>query len=76
MGCQPAGKGELMKDNCPFSESGKCEIWIDHQILQYALEEAEELADANWTEIKRLYARIDQLTAVLVDAGIDIPEEL
>lgn len=76
MGCQPAGKGELMKDNCPFSESGKCEIWIDYQILQYALEEAEELADANWTEIKRLYARIDQLTAVLVDAGIDIPEEL
>ena len=65
-----------MKDNCPFSESGKCEIWIDHQILQYALEEAEELVDANWTEIKRLYARIDQLTAVLVDAGIDIPEEL
>ena len=76
MGCQPARKGELMKDNCPFSESGKCEIWIDHQILQYALEEAEELADANWTEIKRLYARIDQLTAVLVDAGITIPEEL
>ena len=76
MGCQPSRKGELMKDNCPFSESGKCEIWIDHQILQYALEEAEELADANWTEIKRLYARIDQLTAVLVDAGIDIPEEL
>lgn len=34
-----------MKDNCPFSESGKCEIWIDYQILQYALEEAEELAD-------------------------------
>ena len=65
-----------MKDNCPFSESGKCEIWIDHQILQYALEEAEELADANWTEIKRLYARIDQLTAVLVDAGIAIPEDL
>ena len=76
MGCQPAGKGELMKDNCPFSESGKCEIWIDYQILQYALEEAEELADANWTEIKRLYARIDQLTAVLVDAGIAIPEDL
>ena len=76
MGCQPARKGELMKDNCPFSESGKCEIWIDHQILQYALEEAEELADANWTEIKRLYARIDQLTAVLVDAGIAIPEGL
>ena len=65
-----------MKDNCPFSESGKCEIWIDHQILQYALEEAEELADANWTEIKRLYAGIDQLTAVLVDAGITIPEDL
>lgn len=65
-----------MKDNCPFSESGKCKIWIDYQILQYALEEAEELADANWTEIKRLYARIDQLTAVLVDAGIAIPEEL
>ena len=76
MGCQPARKGELMKNNCPFSESGKCEIWIDHQILQYALEEAEELADANWTEIKRLYARIDQLTAVLVYAGIAIPEDL
>ena len=65
-----------MKDNCPFSESGNCEIWIDYQILQYALKEAEELADANWTEIKRLYARIDQLTAVLVDAGIAIPEDL
>lgn len=76
MGCQPSRKGELMKDNCPFSENGKCEIWIDYQILQYALEEAEELADANWTEIKRLYARIDQLTAVLVDAGIAIPEDL
>ena len=65
-----------MKDNCPFSESGNCEIWIDYQILQYALKEAEELADANWTEIKRLYSRIDQLTAVLVDAGIAIPEDL
>lgn len=76
MGCHPARKGEFMKDNCPFSESGNCEIWIDYQILQYALKEAEELADANWTEIKRLYSRIDQLTAVLVDAGIAIPEEL
>lgn len=65
-----------MKDNCPFSKSGKCEIWIDYQILQYALKEAEELADANWTEIKHLYARIDQLTTVLVDAGITIPEDL
>lgn len=41
-----------MKDNCPFSESGKCEIWIDYQILQYALEEAEELADANWCSLQ------------------------
>ena len=65
-----------MKNNCPFSESGKCEIWIEYQILQCALEEAEELAGTNWTEIKRLSARIDQLTAVLVDAGITIPEDL
>ena len=76
MGCQPARKGELMKNNCPFSERGKCDIWIEYQILQCALEEAEELAESNWTEIKRLYARIDQLTAVLVDAGITIPEDL
>lgn len=65
-----------MKNNCPFSERGKCDIWIEYQILQCALEKAEELAESNWTEIKRLYGRIDQLTAVLADAGIAIPEEL
>ena len=32
-----------MKDKCPFREGGRCNIWIDYQVLQYALQEAEEL---------------------------------
>lgn len=64
-----------MKDKCSFREAGRCDIWIDYQVLQNSLQEAEELASSNWREIQWLYDRINQLKAALLEAGIAIPEE-
>lgn len=64
-----------MKDKCSFRKAGRCDIWIDYQVLQNSLQEAEELASSNWREIQWLYDRINQLEAALLEAGIAIPEE-
>lgn len=64
-----------MKDKCPFRKGGRCEIWIDYQVLQASLQEAEELANSNWKEIQWLYARVHQLETALCDNGIAIPAE-
>lgn len=64
-----------MNKRCPFHENGRCAIGTDYQVLQFTLQEAEELASANWKEIQCLYDRIHQLETALIDAGIDIPEE-
>lgn len=64
-----------MKDKCPFRESGRCNIWIDYQVLQYALQEADELISSNWKEIQRLYDRINLLEKTLLDAGLTISPE-
>lgn len=64
-----------MKDKCPFQHSNRCDIWVDYQVLQCTVVEAEELAAANWSEIQHLYDYIDRLKSALRDAGIQIPLE-
>lgn len=64
-----------MKNNCPFHDNKRCPIWTDYQVLQFTLQEAEELAAANWKEIQWLYDRIHQLETALLAAGVNVPEE-
>ena len=64
-----------MKDKCPLREGGRCNVWIDNQVLKASLKEAEELADSNWKEIQWLYDRIHLLETTLRNAGLAIPTE-
>ena len=59
---------------CPFSSRNKCYIWDDYQIASVALQEAEELYSSNWEEISYLLDRVKLLEALLIEAGIEIPE--
>lgn len=63
----------MMKE-CPFDLCRKCDIWTDYHVAHVALLEAEELCSANWKEIRYLLDRVKLLEALLIEAGIDIPE--
>ena len=62
-----------MNKRCPFESRITCEIAIDNEILHHSLTEAEELAHANWNEIRNLYDRVSKLENILSQNGIDIP---
>lgn len=51
-----------------------CDIWIDYQVAQVALEEASELCSENWHEIEYLLDRVRLLEQLLIAAGIPIPD--
>ena len=57
MGSLPAQKEAAMKNKCPYSHDGKCDIWIDYEVLRYAQDESNELLHANWSEIVYLLDR-------------------
>ena len=59
---------------CPFNLRNRCEIWTDYQVACVALQEAEELCSSNWKEISYLLDRVKLLEALLIEAGIEIPE--
>ena len=63
----------MMKE-CPFHSRSKCEIWVDYQVACATLQEAEELYSSNWEEISYLLDRVKLLEALLIEAGIEIPE--
>ena len=63
----------MMKE-CPFNSCNKCYIWVDYQVACVALQEAEELCSSNWKEISYLLDRVKLLEALLIEAGISIPE--
>ena len=44
-------------------------------LTRYELEEADELCQKNWAEIKQLQQRIDQLESLLIKHGIKLPEK-
>ena len=63
-----------MENYCAFSRNHKCLKWMDYELTRHELEEADALCHGNWTEIQRLYKKIDMLETLLKDAGIAIPE--
>ena len=62
-----------MINGCPFNNN-KCALWIDYQVAQVALQEAEELCSSNWNEISYLLHRVELLESLLKENGITIPE--
>ena len=62
-----------MTNECPFNNN-KCVLWIDYQVAQVALQEAEELCSSNWNEINYLLDRVKLLESLLKENGINIPE--
>ena len=62
-----------MTNECPFNNN-KCVLWIDYQVAQVALQEAEELCSSNWNEISYLLDRVKLLESLLNENGINIPE--
>lgn len=62
-----------MMNECPFNYN-KCALWIDYQVAQVALQEAEELCTSNWNEISYLLDRVSLLESLLKDNDINIPE--
>ena len=63
-----------MVNKCPFHHNDNCALWIDYQVAQVALKEAEELCTSNWNEISYLLDRVRLLESLLKDNGINIPE--
>ena len=62
-----------MMNECPFNYN-KCALWIDYQVAQVALQEAEELCSSNWNEINYLLDRVKLLESLLKENEIKIPE--
>ena len=62
-----------MTNECPFNNN-KCVLWIDYQVAQVALQEAEELCSSNWNEISYLLDRVKLLESLLKENEIKIPE--
>ena len=62
-----------MTNECPFNNN-KCVLWIDYQVAQVALQEAEELCSSNWNEINYLLDRVKVLESLLKENEIKIPE--
>lgn len=63
-----------MMNECPFNHNNKCALWIDYQVAQVALQEAEELCTSNWNEISYLLDRVKLLESLLKENGITIPK--
>ena len=63
-----------MINECPFNHNSKCALWIDYQIVQVALQEAEELCTSNWIENSYLLDRVKLLESLLKENGINVPE--
>ena len=62
-----------MTNECPFNNN-KCVLWINYQVAQVALQEAEELCSSNWNEINYLLDRVKLLESLLKENEIKIPE--
>lgn len=63
-----------MDNYCAFSKDHKCLKWKDYELTHHELEEADALCHGNWIEIQQLYEFIDKLKAILVENGIEYPE--
>lgn len=64
-----------MNDYCAFSQNHKCIKWLDYELSQMELEEADELCHGNWVEIQHLREYIDILQKILHEHDIEVPPE-
>ena len=64
-----------MNNYCAFSKDKTCIKWLDYQLARHELEEADELCHGNWIEIQRQQKYIEQLQAILISHGIEVPAE-
>lgn len=75
MGSLQAQKEAAMKNKCPYSHDGKCDIWVDYEVLIYAQDESNELLHSNWSEIVYLLDRVRTLEKYIVSIGGKVPPE-
>ena len=75
MGSLQAQKEAAMKNKCPYSHDGKCDIWVDCEVLRYAQDESNELLHSNWSEIVYLLDRVRTLEKYIVSIGGKVPPE-
>ena len=75
MGLLQAQKEAAMKNKCPYSHDGKCDIWVDYEVLRYAHDESNELLHSNWSEIVYLLDRVRTLEKYIVSIGGKVPPE-
>ena len=64
-----------MRNKCPYSHNGRCDIWIDYEVLRYAQDESNELLRSNWNEIAYLLDRVRALEDYIVSIGGNIPPD-
>ena len=75
MGSLQAQKEAAMKNKCPYSHDGKCDIWIDYEVRRYSQDESNELLHSNWSEIVYLLDRVRTLEKYIVSIGGKVPPE-
>ena len=75
MGSLQAQKEAAMKNRCPYSHDGKCDIWVDYEVLRYAQDESNALLHQNWSEIVYLLDRVRTLEKYIVSIGGKVPPE-
>ena len=75
MGSLQAQKEAAMKNKCPYSHDGKCDIWVDYEVLRCAQDESNELLHSNWSEIVYLLDRVRTLEKYIVSIGGKVPPE-
>lgn len=64
-----------MENRCPYSHDGRCDIWIDYEVLRYAQDESNDLLHSNWNEIVYLLDRVRTLEQYIVSIGGEVPLE-
>lgn len=69
----PDSSFESVSSPCPYDGSRPCPIHDDFAILKSESKEIDELLHNNWTEIEWLWHRVDLLTRILEEFGIDVP---
>lgn len=58
-----------MSPECLYSDHHDCDRWLDYQIALLALEDAKDLTNENWNEIRFLLDRVEQLETLLRSAN-------
>ena len=64
-----------MENYCAFSQNHECIMWTDYEITRQEIEEANTLCHGNWIELQSKQRYIATLQEILINNGIEFPEE-